>query len=178
MTIRLLSSLLWLLLIPSLLGCEAGEAPATVTTTPNGSRLELPSGVEPIDFPTGTVRIHGNDQVHTLRVEIAETDEQRERGLMYRTSMPEEAGMLFTYPMDTEGGFWMYNTRIPLSIAYIRSDGTILQIVQMEPCPSEFATMCPSYPARLPYRYALEVNQGYYEQRGIQPGAHITWERN
>jgi uncharacterized protein len=178
MTTRFPILLLFLLLLPSLFGCETGGPAPTVMTTANGSRLELPPGVEPIEFATGTVRIHVNDQTHTLRVEIAETDAQRERGLMYRTSMPEDAGMLFTYPMDTQGGFWMFNTRIPLSIAYIRVDGTIVQIVQMEPCPSEFATMCPSYPPRLPYRYALEVNQGYFEQRGIQPGAHITWERN
>jgi uncharacterized protein len=163
------------LLVP-LLACERGEQ-LTVTTTPNGSRLELPAGVEPVPFPAGTAEIHAGGQVHTLRIEIAETDAQRERGLMFRTSMPEEAGMLFVYPEPIRGGFWMYNTRIALSIAYADSAATVAQITEMQPCPSEFATLCPSYPAQQPFQYALEVNQGYFARRGIGPGARITWRR-
>jgi len=178
MTIRPAFSAICLLLVLVALGCERAD-PVTVMTTPNGSRLELPAGVDPVEFGTGTVQVHAADgQTHTLRVEIAETDAQRERGLMFRTSMPEDAGMLFIYPAETQGGFWMYNTRIPLGLAYARSDATIFQIVQMEPCQTEFQSMCPTYPARQPFRYGLEVNQGYFEQRGIQPGSHITYQRD
>jgi uncharacterized protein len=165
-----------ILLMAALTACERGDR-VTVTTTPNGSRLELPAGVQPIPFPAGTAQIHANGQTHTLRVEFAETDAQRERGLMFRTAMPEESGMLFIYPQEIQGGFWMYNTRIPLGIAYADSAGVIFQIAQMEPCPSEFATLCPTYPAQRPFQYALEVNQGYFQARGIAPGARISWQR-
>lgn len=176
MIIRRLS-LFALLLVLGALGCERAEE-VTVTTTPNGSRLELPAGVEPLEFATGTVHIQADGQTHSLRVEIAETPEQRERGLMYRTSMPEDAGMLFVYPGDTPGGFWMYNTRIPLDIAFVRMEGTVFQILRMEPCASEYASMCPTYPARLPFRSALETNAGYFAQRGIQPGAEVVLQRD
>jgi uncharacterized protein len=170
-------ALLGLLAALLALGCERGDPP-TVMTTPNGSRLELPAGVAPIDFATGTVTIEADGQTHTLRVEIAETAEQRERGLMFRTSMPEDAGMIFIYPVDTPGGFWMFNTYIPLSIAFVRMEGVIFQILEMEPCRSEFASMCPSYPARMPFRYAIEANQGWFERRGIQPGAEVVFRRD
>jgi uncharacterized protein len=172
-----LSTLLLLLLLLPALGCDR-EEPVTVSTTPNGSRLELPRGVEPVEFATGTVRIQDGERTHTVRVEIAETAEQRERGLMYRTFMPEDAGMLFVYPNETPGGFWMFNTRIPLSIAFTRLEGMIFQILDMEPCPSDYASMCPTYPARLPFRYALETNQGWFARNGVQPGAEISLERD
>lgn len=162
------------LLALALAGCE--RAGGAVTTTPNGSRLELPPEVEPVEFAAGTVRIHSNGQVHTLRAEFAETPAQRERGLMFRTVMPEDAGMLFIYPAEQEGGFWMYNTRIPLSIAYADGEGVIFQIREMQPCESPYASLCPTYPAQRPFRYALEVNQGYFARRGIGVGARIEYQ--
>lgn len=163
-----------LLLLLGLGACDRDAGAAAVT--PNGSRLELPQGVQPVEFPVGTVQIQSGDTTHTLRAEFATTPAQRERGLMYRTSMPEDAGMLFIYPAEQEGGFWMYNTLIPLSIAYADENGVISQITQMEPCESPYASMCPTYPARVPFRYALEVNQGYYAARGIQAGDRILYE--
>jgi uncharacterized protein len=160
----------------ALAGCERGDA-VTVMETPNGSRLELPANVQPVVFDVGTARVQANDQTHTLRVEIAETDAQRERGLMYRTSMPQDAGMVFVYPQEIQGGFWMYNTRIPLSIAFADTDGIIFQITEMVPCETDYATLCRTYDARRPFRYALEANQGYFQARGIEPGARLTWER-
>ena len=151
-------------------GCESGE-----TTTPNGSQLELPSGVDPVEFALDTVQIRSGDTTYTLPVEIADTPAQRERGLMYRSSMPEEAGMLFAYEDTQPGGaFWMYNTLIPLSIAYADAEGRIVSIVEMPPCDSEFASLCPTYPAGAPFRYALEVNQGYFVERGIGVGDRIV----
>jgi uncharacterized protein len=167
-------------LLSPLAACDRGEPaaePAIVTTTPNGSRLELPAGVPPVEFPAGTARIEHDGQVHTLRIEIAETDVQRERGLMFRTAMPEESGMVFIYPQEIQGGFWMANTRIPLDIAYMDSTATVFQILQMDPCVSEYVSLCPTYPARRSFQFGLEVNQGYFARHGIGPGARVTWER-
>jgi uncharacterized protein len=166
------------LVLPFLIvtACEWDATRALVTA--NGSRLELPRGVEPVEFPAGVAEVHSEGQVHTLVVEIAETPAQRERGLMYRTEMPQNAGMLFAYPEEQEGGFWMYNTMIPLSIAYADSAGVIFQVTRMQPCGSQFASVCPTYPARQPFQYALEVNQGYFAARGIKPGDRITYRRD
>jgi uncharacterized protein len=85
--------------------------------------------------------------------------------------------MLFIYPQQIQGGFWMYNTRIPLDIAYADTTAVVFQVLPMQPCPSEFASLCPTYPAQRPFQYALETNQGYFARRGIGPGAQITWRR-
>jgi uncharacterized protein len=162
------------LLLPS--GCDRIGGGSVVT--PNGSRLELPNGVQQVEFGAGVVEIHSGGQVHTVVAEFAETPTQRERGLMYRTQMPENAGMLFTYPDEQEGGFWMFNTHIPLSIAYTDGDGVIFQITRMQPCGSQFASVCPVYPARQPFQFALEVNHGFFEARGIRTGDRITFRRD
>jgi uncharacterized protein len=153
-------------------GCDRD---GTITsTTPNGSRLELPREAEPVEFDATVVEVHSDGQIHTLNTEIAATAAQRERGLMYRTSMPEESAMLFVYPSEQEGGFWMYNTHIPLSIAYADSLGVIFQMEQMQPCTSPYATLCRTYPARQAFQYALEVNQNYFTSRSIRPGDRIV----
>jgi len=162
-------------------GCDRDRTaaePVTVSTTPNGSTLALPASQPPVEFGIGTVTIRAGDRRHTVRVEVAETAEQRERGLMFRTSMPDDAGMIFIYPNETPGGFWMYNTLIPLSIAFARTDGTVFQTLEMEPCRADYASMCPSYPARLAFRYALEMNAGWFTRNAIEPGAEMFFQRD
>jgi len=95
------------------------------------------------------------------------TAEQRSRGLMFREAMPEESGMLFVFGRETKTGFWMKDTKIPLSIAFIASDGLILETQDMEPLSEELHT-----PARA-YRYALEVNQGWFERHGLGAGDRV-----
>lgn len=165
--------LFYVLALPFLLAA-CGERS---TTTPNGSTLELPSGVAPVEFPTGRVWITSGGQTHELRVEVAHSAWQKERGLMHRSRMPENSGMLFVYDEDQENSsFWMYNTLIPLSIAYIDAQGVIRNIVEMEPCPSADRGRCPFYPAGVTFRYALEVNRGYFAERGIGPGDTIRYQ--
>lgn len=103
----------------------------------------------------------------TLTVEVAETAESRTRGLMFRESLPEDHGMLFVFPESRRRSFWMKNTLIPLSIAYIREDWVILEIYEMEPESLE------PIQSRNPAQYALEVNQGFFAERGIEPGARL-----
>ena len=100
----------------------------------------------------------------TLTVEIANRSDQRHRGLMFRESMDELAGMLFVFQGEQTGGFWMRNTLIPLDIAYLGADGTVLDIVHGVPLSLENLT-----PA-LPYRYTLEVNGGWFERQGFGVG--------
>lgn len=102
-----------------------------------------------------------------LEVELAMTPESRARGLMHRESLPEDHGMLFIFEDSRPMSFWMKNTLIPLSIAYIRQDWVILEIYDMEPESLEPVS------SRNPARYALEVNQGYFEDHGIEPGTRV-----
>lgn len=97
-------------------------------------------------------------------IEIARTPQERQVGLMNRTSMPENHGMLFVFQRDQVLGFWMRNTHIPLSIAYIDRNGCIREIHDMQPLSERVVQ------SSLPVRYALEVHQGAFSRVGIQVG--------
>lgn len=103
----------------------------------------------------------------TLLIEVATTPDARSQGLMYRESLAEDAGMLFVFPTDRQVSFWMKNTSIPLSIAYLRRDGTILEIHDLQPFSLD------PVPSAGPVRYALEVNQGWFERNGVTTGMRV-----
>ncbi|MBR4159390.1 MAG: DUF192 domain-containing protein [Spirochaetia bacterium] len=104
-----------------------------------------------------------------ITVETADTLESQEKGLMGRESMDEDHGMLFVYERDAKKSFWMKNTKIPLSIAYIAADGTIREIYDMEPLSTR------TVDSRYSVRYALEVNQGAFERHGIKAGDKVEF---
>jgi len=101
-------------------------------------------------------------------VEIARTPEQHTRGLMFRKKLPEDAGMLFVYDKEDFRRFWMKNTYIPLSLAYIDSDGVIFQIEEMEPL-DEMSVV-----SMRPARFVLEVNRGWFREHGVGIGDRIS----
>jgi uncharacterized membrane protein (UPF0127 family) len=118
---------------------------------------------------TPVVKLTGADgRSREVKVELAASAADRGRGLMQRASMPEDAGMLFVFPADTDGPFWMKDTLIPLSIAFIALDGTIVSIKDMQPQTEDLH----SPGAR--YRYALEVNQGYFARAGVKVGDKVA----
>jgi uncharacterized protein len=133
----------------------------------------------PITFGEGLVRVETDADTFRMRVELAEREEQRAYGLMERTALDADAGMLFLYPDEQPGssGFWMYRTRIPLDIAFLAEDGTILTILAMEPCPDVDPRGCRSYPPGVPYYSALEVNRGWFAQRGVGVGDRVILQR-
>jgi uncharacterized membrane protein (UPF0127 family) len=104
----------------------------------------------------------------SVRAEIADTPQASENGLMFRDSLPEDHGMLFIFEEPKKATFWMKNTKIPLSIAYIDSAGKILEIKSMNPLDE---TVVPSSSDVV--AYALEVNQGWFARHGILTGAKI-----
>lgn len=115
-------------------------------------------------LPTDTLEIDG----HRLRVEIAATPESRQAGLMHRDRLPQDTGMLFVYPDEQVRGFWMKDTRIPLSIAFASRTGKIVRIADMNPFDTERVS------SLAPATYAIEVNQGWFAEHGIEAGATIT----
>ena len=104
----------------------------------------------------------------TINVEITNTLESRAVGLMYRESLDPDSGMLFVFEEAAYHCFWMKNTLIPLSIAFISPSGTITDILDMAPL--DLTSHCPSQPAL----YALEMNQDWFAKQGIKVGDHVT----
>lgn len=108
---------------------------------------------------------------HRLEAEVVATPEKRSVGLMFRDALPENRGMLFVFAGPYTGTFWMRNTRIPLSIAFISKERRILNIEDMQPF-DEITQHAPRGEAF----YALEVNQGWFAARGIKPGDEVAFE--
>lgn len=114
-------------------------------------------------------------------VELALTPQARQKGLMFRTSLPENAGMLFVFPKEQPLAFWMKNTLIPLDIIYLNAKGNVVGIQHMSvPRPIEplepvaiYDYALPNYPSNEPAQFALEVNKGQIEASGVKLGDTI-----
>jgi uncharacterized membrane protein (UPF0127 family) len=115
------------------------------------------------DLPEVGLSIGG----HKLTAEVASNDAQRSTGLMHRRMLPENRGMLFIFPEVAMHGMWMMNTFVPLSVAFIDRDGTIINIADMQPQTQN------THSAAKPAKYALEMNLGWFGKRGIHPGAKV-----
>jgi len=106
--------------------------------------------------------------MHVIQAEVALTDEQRQTGLMLRREMAQHEGMLFVFDEPAVHCFWMKNTLLPLSIAFVADDGSIVGIADMQPLSEK--SNCPP----VPVRFALEMNQGWFAKRGIKPGFRLA----
>ena len=104
---------------------------------------------------------------HRIEAEVAATDNHRQTGLMNRQSMPQQRGMLFVFSQENTHCMWMRNTLLPLAVAFIDADGAIINIEEMKPQTED------NHCARRPARYALEMNRGWFSQRGIAVGSKL-----
>ena len=104
---------------------------------------------------------------HSAQVEVASTQAQQQKGLMHRKQLGTNEGMLFAFARDDRLCFWMKDTHVPLTVAFITAKGTILNYVDMQPLSEK--QHCSSIPAR----YALEMPQGWFTRHNIQPGARV-----
>jgi uncharacterized membrane protein (UPF0127 family) len=107
----------------------------------------------------------------TVRLEVAADPATRARGLMERERVPPGTGMVFLYPADVAESFWMKNTLVPLSIAFVAADGRVVSVAEMTPCKAD---PCPSYAPGGPYRYAVELAAGSFGDAGVGPGARVV----
>lgn len=105
--------------------------------------------------------------MHVIRAEVAATEEQRQKGLMFRERMGQNEGMVFLFDRPAQVCMWMKNTLIPLSVAFLDEQGAIINIEDMQPQTLD------SHCAERPVRYALEMNQGWFAKRNIKPGMKI-----
>jgi hypothetical protein len=106
--------------------------------------------------------------IHLITAELAVTDASRMLGLMFRTELAGNHGMLFDFEQHAKHCMWMRNTLIPLSVAFIEDDGSIVNVEDMAPQTES------SHCARKPVRWALEMDKGWFAQRGITPGAKLV----
>ena len=123
-----------------------------------------PADGKPQSLPITTIKVGP----HPVAAEVAASPDQRTIGLMYRFSLPADHGMLFVFPEPQPLSFWMRNTYIPLSIAYIDVEGRILNVVEM--APRSDAT----HPSRGEALYALEMRKGWFADKGVGPGTRVT----
>lgn len=128
-----------------------------------------------VAFDTIDVAILAEADTTRITAELADNADRRAYGLMERSDLAEGHGMLFVYPntLEPTGSFWMYRTQVPLDIAFLDPDGTIVAILAMDPCRSPNPELCRTYSPGVPYRGALEVPQGFLERRGIAAGDRV-----
>jgi uncharacterized protein len=129
-------------------------------------------------YRTGAVIFNEHGRAARVRVQIADTPELQGTGLMCRNSLEPDAGMLFIFPASTRDQFWMKNTLIPLTIAFIDANWHIVEILEMPVAPdptSEDASKFPLYGPRKPYRYAIEVNAGFFKQHELTERAEVRY---
>jgi uncharacterized protein len=106
--------------------------------------------------------------MYRIQAEVAATEQDRETGLMNRKSLPAQAGMLFVFDRSAVHCFWMKNTLVPLSVAFLDETGKVINVADMQPQTED--AHCPARPAR----YALEMNQGWFQNHGARVGAQIN----
>ena len=106
--------------------------------------------------------------MHQMDVQLALTPDQRQIGLMYRAEMPQHEGMLFVFEQPAPQCFWMKNTLLPLTAAFVADDGTIVNLVDMQPQTTD------SHCSAKPVRYVLEMNQGWFTKRSIKAGYKLA----
>lgn len=113
-------------------------------------------------------RIELSAGMHRIEVQVAQTAQERQTGLMHRKEMPAHEGMLFIFDQPGQQCFWMKNTLLPLTAAFVADDGTIVNLANMKPQTTD------SHCSAQPVRYVLEMNQGWFGKRGIKAGAKLS----
>ena len=106
--------------------------------------------------------------MHLIQAQVAATPEQRSVGLMFRQDMPANEGMIFVFEEPAGQCFWMKNTLLPLTAAFVADDGTIVNLADMKPQTED------SHCSAKPVRYVLEMNQGWFAKRGLKAGAKLS----
>jgi uncharacterized membrane protein (UPF0127 family) len=126
----------------------------------------VPAGAQ--DPQTNLPRVTLSAGMHQIDAQVAQTPEQRATGLMHRKEMPQHEGMLFAFERPSVQCFWMKDTLLPLSAAFITDDGTVVNIANMKPLALD------SHCSDKPVRYVLEMNQGWFAKKGVKPGSKLN----
>lgn len=163
MTIRFFLPLLLATLLVGLPACSSGD---------DAPREPEPAVTIPFDREGTLSILQSGDTLVTVAIEIAETDSARERGLMQRTSLPEQSGMLFLFPTEQPRSFWMANTPLALDIIFANADSQIVSV-------AKYTTPFSQENVRSegPSQFVLEMPAGFADSYGILEGDRLTWRR-
>ncbi len=115
-------------------------------------------------------RVRLSAGMHQIDAQVAATPAQRATGLMFRKEMPPHEGMLFVFEQPQQQCFWMMNTLIPLTAAFVADDGTIVNLADMKPQTTD------AHCSARPVRYVLEMNQGWFAKKGLKAGTKLAGE--
>ena len=121
-------------------------------------------GVPQLDLP----RITLSAGMHLIQAQVASTPEQRSIGLMHRREMPANEGMLFVFEQAQPQCFWMKNTLLPLTAAFVADDGMVVNLADMKPQTTD------SHCSAKPVRFVLEMHQGWFDKRGLKAGSRLS----
>jgi uncharacterized membrane protein (UPF0127 family) len=138
-------------------------AGAVLVLSPAAAQLAPAPGTPQLDLPRVTLTAG----MHRMEVQLATTPTQRQVGLMYRRQMPQHEGMLFVFEQPGVQCFWMKNTLLPLTAAFVADDGTIVNLADMQPLDET------SHCSERPVRYVLEMNQGWFDSRHLRAGHRL-----
>jgi uncharacterized protein len=116
---------------------------------------------------TNLPRVKLTAGIFQINAQVAATPDQRQTGLMHRREMPQMEGMLFVFEHATQQCFWMKNTLIPLTAAFVADDGSIVNLADMNPQTTD------SHCSKKPVRYVLEMNQGWFSKKGLKSGSKL-----
>ncbi len=144
--------ILWALLCSALLATAGAQA------------QDSPNGVPQTDLP----RVPLMAGMYRIDAQVAAKPDERQTGLMYRREMPQHEGMLFVFEQPATQCFWMKNTLLPLTAAFVADDGTIVNLVDMQPLKTD------SHCSTKPVRYVLEMNQGWFDHKKLKAGFKLT----
>ena len=162
--------LAWVLAVSA--GLVGADDPAMDDTPRTLSLDAAPSTSAGAEAGTVAYRLEPADgPAVTVRLEVAADPAARARGLMGRRQVPEGTGMVFLYPADVSEAFWMKDTLVPLSIAFVAADGRVVSVAEMTPCRSD---PCPTYAPAGPYRYAVELAAASFGAARVGPGAKVV----
>ena len=129
---------------------------------------QLPAAAQ--DAQMNLPRVTLTAGMHRIDAQVARTHEQRATGLMYRNEMPQHEGMLFVFEQPSKQCFWMMNTFLPLTAAFLADDGTVVNLADMRPQSTD------SHCSEKPVRYVLEMNQGWFAKKGLTAGSKLNSE--
>ena len=138
---------------------------ATLTLTSAAVQAQNPAPAPGPQFNLSRVELGAG--MHRIDAQVAKAPHERQIGLMNRRTMPQQEGMLFVFEQPATQCFWMKNTPLPLTAAFIADDGTIVNLADMQPLVED------SHCSSKPVRYVLEMNQGWFDKKGLKAGSQL-----
>ena len=152
-------------LVAFLTACSAGTPSVRPTTVGTPAR----TGADTVVITVGAAA--------PIRAEVAHTRAEREHGLMDRDQLAPGTGMIFVFPEQSTASFYMFRTRMPLSIVFVRDD-RVVSVAEMTPCTSADGADCRRYAAGAPYTHAIEAPGGHFTSAGVRPGDPVSIDGN